>query len=46
KDDVNTLKNIILGLIFWMTQNSHRFGSKDDLLNFIEDHKFACDILS
>ncbi|AUB59387.1 hypothetical protein BK009_01030 [Methanobacterium subterraneum] len=46
EDDVNTLKNIILGLIFWMTQNSHRFESKDDLLNFIEDHKFACDILS
>lgn len=46
KDDVVTLKNILLTLIWWMIKNSHRFESKDDLLNFIEDHKFACDILT
>ncbi|WP_141705181.1 MULTISPECIES: HEPN domain-containing protein [Methanobacterium] len=44
--DIVTLKNILLTLIWWMIQNSHRFDNKDDLLDFIEDHKFACDILT
>lgn len=46
KNDAVTLKNILLTLIYWMIKNSYRFDSKDDLLDFIEDHKFACDILT
>lgn len=46
EEDVIYLRNILLTLMWWMIQNSNKFKNKDDLLEFIENHKLACDILT